>query len=112
MLEKGSTPSRENAKACRDAATTYTGINVKSRSEYIVSTKLNPIIYLAANELYVNRREAESDILCNHYERPDCKCTFLSKATEENRGHGLTNWAIKDLFGIGIHAKGKGEING
>ena len=59
-----------------------------------------------------SRTEAESDILCNHYERPDYKRASLPNTTEENRGHGLANWAVKDILGIGIHAKGKGEING
>jgi len=80
ILEKGSTRSRDNAKACQDAATTYTGINVKNRNKYIISAKLNLIIYLVVNKFYASRTEAEGDILCNHYEQPDRKSASLSKS--------------------------------
>ena len=51
ILEKGSTPSRENAKAWRDAATTYTAINVNNKSEHGLPTKSKPIMYLVVDKV-------------------------------------------------------------
>ena len=49
-LEKGRTPSRENAKAWRDAATTYTVINVNNKSKHDLPTRSKPIMYLIVNK--------------------------------------------------------------